>query len=84
MEEGLPREVSKSWGSELWFAHTDQYAGKILRVRTGCRFSVRSSRSRLHSLRTSSVWRIDIAACVTQNPEPGEPLDRCFSAVLEA
>jgi HAD superfamily hydrolase (TIGR01509 family) len=40
MEEGLPREVSKPWGSELWFAHTDQYAGKILRVRAGCRLSV--------------------------------------------
>ncbi len=35
-----PREVSKPWGSELWFAHTDQYAGKILRVRAGCRLSV--------------------------------------------
>lgn len=40
MEEGLPREVSKPWGSELWFAHTDRYAGKILRVRAGCRLSV--------------------------------------------
>ena len=40
MEEGLPRDVSKPWGSELWFAHTDRYAGKILRVRAGCRLSV--------------------------------------------
>lgn len=40
MEDGLPREVSKPWGSELWFAHTDRYAGKILRVRAGCRLSV--------------------------------------------
>jgi HAD superfamily hydrolase (TIGR01509 family) len=40
MEEGLPREVPKPWGSELWFAHTDQYAGKILRVRAGCRLSI--------------------------------------------
>jgi mannose-6-phosphate isomerase len=40
MEEDLPREVSKPWGSELWFAHTDQYAGKILRVRAGRRLSV--------------------------------------------
>jgi quercetin dioxygenase-like cupin family protein len=24
----------------LWFAHTDRYAGKILRVRAGCRLSV--------------------------------------------
>jgi HAD superfamily hydrolase (TIGR01509 family) len=40
MEEGLPREVPKPWGSELCFAHTDRYAGKILRVRAGCRLSV--------------------------------------------
>jgi mannose-6-phosphate isomerase len=40
MEERLPREVPKPWGSELWFAHTDRYAGKILRVRAGCRLSV--------------------------------------------
>lgn len=39
-KEGLPREVSKPWGSEAWFAHTDRYAGKILRVRAGCRLSV--------------------------------------------
>ncbi len=40
MEESSPREVPKPWGSELWFAHTDLYAGKILRVRAGCRLSV--------------------------------------------
>jgi mannose-6-phosphate isomerase len=40
MEDRLPREVSKPWGSELWFAQTDRYAGKILRVRAGCRLSV--------------------------------------------
>ena len=32
--------MPKPWGSELWFAHTDRYAGKILRVRAGCRLSV--------------------------------------------
>ncbi len=40
MEEVLPREIAKPWGSELWFAHTDRYAGKILRVRAGCRLSI--------------------------------------------
>jgi mannose-6-phosphate isomerase len=46
MEESLPREVSKPWGSELWFAHTDRYAGKILRVRAGCRLSVQFHREK--------------------------------------
>ncbi len=41
MEEGdLPREVAKPWGSELWYAHTDRYAGRILRVSAGHKLSV--------------------------------------------
>jgi len=40
MESKLPREIPKPWGSELWFAHTDRYAGKILRVSAGQRLSV--------------------------------------------
>lgn len=41
MEEGdLPREVAKPWGSELWYAHTDRYAGKILRVNAGHKLSM--------------------------------------------
>jgi quercetin dioxygenase-like cupin family protein len=35
-----PREIPKPWGSELWIAHTESYAGKILRVRAGCRLSI--------------------------------------------
>ena len=40
MDEALPREIPKPWGSELWIAHTDRYAGKILRVRAGQRLSI--------------------------------------------
>jgi len=36
----LPRHVPKPWGHELWFAHTDRYAGKFLHVRAGHRLSV--------------------------------------------
>lgn len=45
MEE-LPREVAKPWGSELWYAHTDRYAGKILRVNAGHRLSVQYHREK--------------------------------------
>ena len=44
MPEELPRDVEKPWGSELWFAHTDRYAGKILRVKAGGRLSVQRHR----------------------------------------
>ena len=39
-EAALPGEVPKPWGSEVWFAHTEHYAGKILRVRAGARLSI--------------------------------------------
>src|SRR5271165_1718826 len=40
MHDDLPREITKPWGSELWYAHTDHYAGKILRVNAGHKLSV--------------------------------------------
>ena len=41
MSDGsLPREISKPWGHEVWFAHTDRYAGKFLHVKAGHRLSV--------------------------------------------
>ena len=30
----------KPWGREIWFAHTDDYAGKILEVKKGERYSL--------------------------------------------
>jgi mannose-6-phosphate isomerase len=30
----------KPWGREIWFAHTEKYAGKILEVKKGHRYSL--------------------------------------------
>ena len=30
-----PRIVDKPWGREVWYAHTDRYAGKVLEVDEG-------------------------------------------------
>jgi mannose-6-phosphate isomerase-like protein (cupin superfamily) len=30
----------KPWGEEIWFAHTRKYAGKILRIKKGHRYSL--------------------------------------------
>jgi len=30
-----PKIVDKPWGREVWYAHTDRYAGKILEVDAG-------------------------------------------------
>ena len=32
--------VEKPWGGEIWIAHTDQYALKIITVKQGCRSSL--------------------------------------------
>jgi mannose-6-phosphate isomerase len=32
--------VEKPWGYEIWYAHTDRYAGKILHVEKGHRLSL--------------------------------------------
>jgi mannose-6-phosphate isomerase len=40
MSTELPREVPKPWGSELWYAHTNRYAGKILRIHAGQQLSI--------------------------------------------
>lgn len=40
---GINHEIEikpKPWGEEIWFAHTDKYAGKILKVKKGHRYSL--------------------------------------------
>lgn len=41
-----PRRVEKPWGHELWFAHTEHYAGKLLVVRAGHRLSLQYHREK--------------------------------------
>jgi mannose-6-phosphate isomerase-like protein (cupin superfamily) len=36
----LPRRVEKPWGHELWWAHTEHYAGKMIIVEPGHRLSL--------------------------------------------
>ena len=40
LDDGSPKIVPKPWGSELWFAATPLYAGKLLRIEAGQRLSV--------------------------------------------
>jgi len=36
--------VDKPWGREVWFAHEDEYAGKLLEVKAGERLSLQYHR----------------------------------------
>lgn len=41
MFEEKPVQIkNKPWGREIWFAHTDKYAGKILEIKKGHRYSL--------------------------------------------
>lgn len=35
-----PKVVEKPWGREIWYAHTANYAGKVLQVKAGERLSL--------------------------------------------
>lgn len=40
MEDHQVEIKLKPWGKEIWFAHTDKYAGKILHITKGHRYSL--------------------------------------------
>jgi mannose-6-phosphate isomerase-like protein (cupin superfamily) len=47
MQDGeLPRRVEKPWGHEIWWAHTNVYAGKVLVVNAGHRLSLQLHREK--------------------------------------
>jgi len=41
MPQQIPIRIKeKPWGREVWFAHTEKYAGKVLEVKKGARLSL--------------------------------------------
>lgn len=71
MTEPLPREVPKPWGSELWYARTDRYAGKILRVNAGQRLSVQ-----YHLEKDETSYLLSGRAKISQGPSPEQMNER--------
>jgi mannose-6-phosphate isomerase len=71
MADSLPREVSKPWGSELWYAQTDRYAGKILRVNAGQRLSVQ-----YHLTKDETSYLLSGKAKISQGPSPEQMQER--------
>jgi mannose-6-phosphate isomerase len=81
----LPRRVEKPWGYELWYAHTDRYAGKILHVDAGHRLSLQfhqhkdesnyllSGRLKLiKGVREDDLTEVEIGPGHTWRNRPGE------------
>jgi mannose-6-phosphate isomerase-like protein (cupin superfamily) len=43
------KTVKKPWGEEIWFAQSDHYAGKILKVNKGNRLSLQFHRQKIET-----------------------------------
>ena len=67
MTEGEPRRVEKPWGHEVWWAHTDLYAGKLLYVDAGHRLSVQ-----LHREKDESSYLLSGRLRLTRGPTEAE------------
>ena len=46
----MTRRVRKPWGEEIIFAHTDRYAGKILKINRGESLSLQYHEKKIESL----------------------------------
>lgn len=62
-----PKKVAKPWGEEVWFAETDLYAGKLLRVRAGGRLSIQR-----HERKDETSYLLSGRMVVWQGPNPEE------------
>jgi quercetin dioxygenase-like cupin family protein len=70
-EQTLPRRVAKPWGHEIWWALTDQYAGKILHVEQGHRLSLQ-----LHEQKDESCYVLSGRLLLVQGPTSAELAER--------
>ena len=50
MEDKFPRKLEKPWGFELLFAHTSNYAGKLIFVKKGHRLSLQYHKEKDESI----------------------------------
>jgi mannose-6-phosphate isomerase len=71
----FPRRVDKPWGHELWFAHTDRYAGKLLYLEAGHRLSVQ-----YHEEKDETSYLLSGRLLLSQ----GEDADQLTTSEIEA
>lgn len=70
----------KPWGREIWFAHTSRYAGKILEIKKGQRYSLqyheqKSESQYVHSGRVKFTYGPDADHLQEKILEPGDKID---------
>lgn len=59
-----PQRIEKPWGHEVWWAHTDAYAGKILHVKAGERLSLQ-----YHERKDESCYLLTGRLLLIQGPD---------------
>ena len=69
----------KPWGREIWFAHTDTYAGKILELKKGHRYSLQVHEKKIEtqyvfSGRVKFTYGTDAHSLQEKIFEPGDVL----------
>jgi mannose-6-phosphate isomerase len=71
----LPRRVPKPWGYEIWYALTEQYAGKILHVDHGHRLSLQ-----YHNRKDESCYLLAGRLLLIQGPDAGHLTETTITA----
>ncbi|KKT76919.1 MAG: Cupin 2 domain-containing protein [Candidatus Peregrinibacteria bacterium GW2011_GWA2_44_7] len=77
----MPIEIKiKPWGREIWFAHTEKYAGKILEVKKGHRLSLQYHEQKretqyVYSGKVKFIYGPDEAHLEEKILNPGEVAD---------
>lgn len=66
-EPQTPKVVDKPWGREVWYAHTDRYAGKILEVDAGHRLSLQK-----HEVKHETLYLLEGRVLFTLDQETFE------------
>ncbi|MFH1410281.1 MAG: cupin [Patescibacteria group bacterium] len=73
------REIPKPWGKEIWFAWTDKYAGKILVLNKGHRFSLQ-----YHAKKEETQFILEGKVKVTIGKMSGKAPGKLTSKTLKA
>jgi mannose-6-phosphate isomerase len=87
-----PKIVDKPWGREVWYAHEDRYAGKILEVRKGHALSLQKHERKqetmyLHSGRllyhfNGTDFEMEPGQCITIRPGDVHRIEALEDAVI--
>ncbi len=72
--------VEKPWGRELWIAHTDKYALKIIEVKQGTRSSLQYHREKHEHIYVDQgllqiEWENESGAMKTLQLKPGDVIE---------